>query len=108
MRNASLIHNLYDCASKCNFCADACLDEDNVQMMLKCIRLDRICAATCEATAKALSVKGAEQMARDLIQACSEICRQCAEECANHENEHCQECAKACRECAKACAGFAA
>ena len=53
MKNETLIKTLYDCASTCDWCADACLDEDNIKMMVECIRLDRICAATCKATALA-------------------------------------------------------
>ena len=106
MRNEELIRTLYDCAAHCNHCADACLDEEDVKMMKECIRLDRICAATCIAAAQALSVNSGEMA--PLIKACSEICRQCGEECARHEAEHCKKCAEACKKCAEACRSYAA
>ena len=49
MKNApadyrSLLDALARCVAACEYCADACLDEDNVQMMVPCIRLDRDCS----------------------------------------------------------------
>lgn len=105
MRNEQLIKTLYDCAAACNHCADACLDEDDVKKMVRCIRLDRICAETCVTTAKALSID-ADQDSRGLVKYCKEICEKCAEECAKHEHQHCKDCASACRKCAEACASF--
>lgn len=101
-----MIKTLYDCAAHCNHCADACLDEDDVKKMVDCIRLDRICAATCIATAKALSVKSNDY--GSLVKACQEICEKCAAECAKHEADHCKKCAEACRKCAEACSNYAA
>lgn len=108
MRNQELIRMIYDCAAACFHCADACLDEEDVKMMVPCIRLDRVCAATCIATAQALNVKTDEGNIRSLVQSCKETCRKCADECAKHEAQHCQDCAKACKECAEACERFAA
>ena len=47
MRNEKLISALGNCINHCNYCADACLDEDNVKMMVDCIRTDRVCAEVC-------------------------------------------------------------
>ncbi len=105
MKNEDLIKTLQDCISKCNNCADACLDETNVQMMLECIRLDRVCAAVCQATAIALSTNSSAEF-KGLVKACQEICGKCADECAKHEAEHCKGCAEACRKCAEACAAY--
>lgn len=105
MRNERMIQTLYDCAAACNHCADACLDEENLNKMVRCVRLDRICGDTCIATAKALSVN-ADQDVKGLVQYCKEICDKCAEECEKHEHQHCKDCAKACRECAEACSSF--
>lgn len=106
MRNENLIKTLYDCAAACNHCADACLDEDNVKMMVRCIRLDKICAETCIATAKALALDVPKEDVKALVQACEEACRKCGEECAKHETQHCKKCAEACKRCAEACASF--
>lgn len=103
MRNQELINKLYDCAAACNHCADACLDEDNVKMMVPCIRLDKVCAATCIATAQALAVNISDSDVKGLVEFCKEICRKCGDECSKHETDHCQECAKACKECVEAC-----
>ena len=106
MKNSELIQILNECAAKCNHCADACLDEQDIKMMVKCIRLDRICAATCEATAKILAANSAGEHAQGLVKFCREICEKCADECEKHEMKHCQDCADACRECAAACSAF--
>lgn len=107
MRNENLIKTLYDCAATCDWCADACLEEDNIKMMVECIRLDRICAATCKATALALTSNSQAGVA-ELIKACQAICEKCGDECAKHETDHCKKCAEACRRCAEACKQFSA
>ena len=47
----SVIQALEACAAECNHCATACLDEENVKMMKRCIMLDMDCAAICRETA---------------------------------------------------------
>lgn len=106
MRNEELIRTLYDCAAHCNHCADACLDEQDIKMMVKCIRLDRICGSTCTATAQALSVNSLD--VKGLVAFCAEICEKCGKECGNHQEEHCQKCAEACQRCAEACRKYVA
>ena len=107
MRNEQLIRTLYDCVAKCNYCADACLDEDNIKMMVECIRLDRICASVCESTALALSTNSKSDV-KSLVQACQDACKKCGDECAKHETQHCKDCAEACRKCEEACRNYAA
>ena len=106
MRNEKLISDLSDCAAKCNYCADACLDEQDVKMMVQCIRMDRICAETCAATAKVLALNVSKEDVKGLVDFCEEICRKCEEECAKHEAQHCKDCAEACKRCVEACASF--
>lgn len=106
MRNEQLIKTLYDCVAECNNCADACLDEQDIKMMVPCIRLDRICAAVCQSTAVALSTNSTNL--KSLVQACREACERCGEECGKHKTDHCQRCAEACKRCAEACSQFAA
>lgn len=106
MKNQGLISALYNCAAHCNHCADACLDEEDIKMMVKCIRLDKICATTCIATAEALSVSS--QDVSGLVRYCQEICQKCADECEKHQSDHCKKCAEACRKCAEACSQYAA
>lgn len=104
MRNENLIHALGKCINACNYCADACLDEENVKMMKDCIRTDRVCAEVCSALNQVLAT-GYEDV-EGLIQYCISVCKACGDECAKHEHEHCQACAKACKACEEECKSF--
>lgn len=101
MEGNQLLESLYACAAACNRCYNACLNEEDVDMMTRCIELDRECAEICLLTASALmrdSENGDKYM-----KLCAEFCRLCGEECAKHNNEHCRACADACNSCADAC-----
>ena len=106
MKNQKLLDALYNCITHCNHCADACLDTDNIKMMVDCIRTDRASAEVCSTTAKLLAMDSA--FAKAMVEKCHEICIQCAEECEGHENQHCKDCAEACRACAAACKEYLA
>lgn len=101
-----MIHALGKCINACNYCADACLDEENVKMMVKCIRTDRVCAEVCAALNQVLSTNYKD--VQGLVNYCIEVCEACARECEQHKHQHCQDCAQACRECAEACRQYAA
>lgn len=104
MENINLIKILSNCIASCNHCADACLDEDNIPMMVDCIRTDRACAEICRTTMYLLSSNYKD--IQDMIAYCYKTCMKCAEECERHSMAHCQQCAKACRECASACKAY--
>lgn len=104
MRNEQIIHSLGNCINHCNYCADACLDEEDLDHMVSCIRLNRICAEACAAASQILAIHHAD--AKKLIEYCIKTCDECAEECNKHDHDHCQQCATACRECAEACRKF--
>lgn len=104
MKNERLTRALERCNDACNTCADACLEEENVTMMVKCIRSDRVCAEVCRALKEVLAIKFKD--IQGLIDYCIQVCNTCAEECEKHEHQHCKECAKACRECADECTDF--
>lgn len=106
MKNQVILDVLSDCINHCNHCADACLGEDNVEMMVDCIRTDRACAAVCSALADVLPTQFSN--VQGLVNYCAEICEACAEECSKHEHYHCQACSKACQKCAAACRAYAA
>jgi hypothetical protein len=89
------------CAAECEHCASACLKEDNVKMMTRCIELDMDCSLLCVVTSKLLA-RGSEE-GFHIAQHCAEVCRKCAEECRKHDVEHCQQCADACEDCADEC-----
>lgn len=99
--NHELIEKIDICVAACNFCASACLKEDDVKMMAKCIALDMDCAEICR-TAGILLARNSDH-GKHMLQECTEVCEACAKECGNHQSGHCQACAKACTECAEAC-----
>ena len=102
--NPELLAALHKCADECNHCATACLEEEDVKMLAKCISLDMDCAQICSLTA-ALVARGSEH-GKHLLKECAEVCNACADECEKHAAmgmEHCKKCAEACRACAEAC-----
>lgn len=106
---AELITELMSCSQACTSCADACLAEDqHLDALVRCIRLNLDCADVCAATARVLTRQTAFEpgVARSLLEACAEACRVCAEECERHAEmgmEHCRICAESCRRCEQAC-----
>ena len=99
-----LIAVLNNCASECNHCLTSCLDEQDVKMFSRCIKLDIDCAEICSLTASLLSRDS--EHGHHLLKECAEVCDKCAEECEKHAKmgmEHCRKCAEACRACAEAC-----
>jgi hypothetical protein len=82
-------------------CSSACLHEQDVKMMARCIALDIDCAQLCRLAAGAMA-RGSEVSAL-ICNACAAICDMCAEECGKHQMQHCQDCANACRRCATEC-----
>lgn len=103
-QNQELLAALNKCVAECNHCTTACLDEQDVKMLAKCIKLDIDCAEICSLTA-GLIARGSEH-GKHLLKECAEVCNACAEECEKHAKmgmEHCRICAEACRACAAAC-----
>lgn len=101
MENVKLIEVLNRCIVNCTYCADACLDEKDIKMMVNCIRLTRACAEICNTTMKLVTSDYAN--AKDMIAYCYKTCIKCADECAKHNVQHCKDCAEACKNCADAC-----
>lgn len=106
MRNEKLIKALGNCINHCNYCADACLDEENVKMMKDCIRTDKVCAEVCSALNQVLATNYKD--VKGLVEYCKKVCQACADECGKHDAQHCKDCAKACKECVSACEAFLA
>lgn len=106
-KNQIVIDALNKCITECNHCATACLDEEKVQMLTKCIKLDIDCAQICSLTV-ALLARGSEH-GKHLMKECEEVCNACAAECEKHadHHEHCKKCAEACRSCAEECRSMA-
>ena len=104
---AECIEACFDCAQMCMACADACLGEPDVQMLIRCIRLNLDCDDVCDVTGRLLSRQTEPDWSvlRAQLEACAAACRACAAECERHAgyHEHCQLCARACRRCEEAC-----
>lgn len=98
----SYIDTCLECATQCDHCASECLKEQNVQMLTRCIQLERECAEFCFSTARIMTL-GSEHSG-DVCRVCAEYCKRCAEECEKHAHmEHCRICAEACHRCAEEC-----
>ncbi|MGK5518750.1 four-helix bundle copper-binding protein [Micromonospora sp. URMC 107] len=104
---AAVIDALNTCAQACTACADACLSEDMVAELTKCVRTNLDCADICTATARVLSRHTGydANISRSMLEACATACKSCGDECAGHAgmHEHCRVCADACRACERAC-----
>lgn len=104
---AAVIDTINDCAQACTACADACLSEDRVAELTKCVRVNLDCADVCVATSRVLSRHTGydANLTRSLLEACAMACKSCGDECARHaeEHEHCRVCAEVCRACERAC-----
>lgn len=97
-----LIDVLNECAVACNYCSVACLDEDNIAMLVSCIKTDMDCAVICTSTANLLARES--DHGAHMLKECVELCTRCAEECEKHSHhDHCEKCAEVCRKCAEAC-----
>lgn len=101
------IDTLYECTQACTACADACLAEDDLHDLLKCVRLNLDCADICETTGRVLSRQTGHDvnLIREILEACAQACRSCGDECARHERTHdqCRICAEVCRRCEREC-----
>jgi hypothetical protein len=96
-----LQQKLINCALACEECEAACLNEDNITLLARCIELDRDCADICLQAARLL--KRESEIGDDYLLVCEKMCRMCAEECRKHNHEHCRVCADECDACADAC-----
>jgi uncharacterized membrane protein len=103
----ALVQAAAECMFTCTTCADACLEEEQVAELRRCIRLNLDCADICAVTARLIARPGGQDQAllRAQLEACATACRACAAECGDHADhmEHCRVCAEACRACADAC-----
>ncbi|QQX87437.1 four-helix bundle copper-binding protein [Cupriavidus necator] len=97
-----------DCIAACNAaaaaalkCAAACLEEQDVRKMARCIALDMDCAGIAQLAASYM-LRNSE-FATLVCEDCAEVCKWCKEECEHHDSEHCQECARACAACMEQC-----
>lgn len=104
---ARCIAECFECSQACSACADACLSEDAVAELRKCIRLNLDCADICDVTGRVLTrqTEYDAPTSKAQLEACREACSTCGEECDRHagHHQHCRVCAEACRRCEQAC-----
>jgi hypothetical protein len=104
---ARCIDECFTCAQTCTACADACLSEEMVAELTKCVRTNLDCADICDTTGRVLSRHTGydANLTRAVLDACATACKTCGDECDRHANmhEHCRICAEACRRCEQAC-----
>lgn len=105
---ADCIAACFECAQTCTACADACLSEDMVAELTKCIRTNADSADICATTGNVLSRHTGydANLTRSIVETCRMACKSCANECEQHAemHKHCSVCAEACRRCEQACA----
>lgn len=90
------------CAVTCEHCAAACLQENNVSELARCIALDHNCADVCYMASKLMA--GGSEFAERFCALCADVCEACGNECEKHSSmDHCKQCADACFQCAKVC-----
>ena len=104
---SACIEACFDCSQTCTACADACLSEEMVAELTKCIRTNLDCADICDTTGRVLSRHTGydANLTRAVLQACVQACKSCGDECASHAgmHEHCRVCSVECRRCVPAC-----
>ncbi|MBO0871517.1 MAG: four-helix bundle copper-binding protein [Micromonosporaceae bacterium] len=97
---AGAIDALLACAATCTACADACLSEQMVGELTKCVRTNLDCADICDTTARVLSRHTGydANISRAQLAAAAMVSGSCADECLRHQRmEHCRICAEVCR-----------
>lgn len=104
IESLKLLEKICECQTTCKYCFNACLEEKDVHMMTRCIKLNVECAEVCGLTISSLAYES--EFSAEVLKLCIHACEKCAEECGKHQYIHCIECAKACRECAEACQAY--
>ena len=99
-----LINELTECQAVCNYCFNACLEESDVQMMVRCIKLDKDCSEIC---GPAISLAASEsEFTNDILELLHHGLRSMCPGVRKTFYDHCKECAQACRKCAAACKSY--
>ncbi|WP_253905842.1 four-helix bundle copper-binding protein [Arthrobacter sp. H5] len=101
------IEAAFSCAQASDACADACMAEETIVELRKCIRLSLDCADLCMTTGRFLSrlneVDG--NLLKTILMACRDFCTTTAIEYEKHADmyAYCRIAAEACRRCEQAC-----
>lgn len=104
---ADAMQTCSDCELVCSMCVDACLSEEEVASLRRCIASNLDCADICGATARVLARANDtdRELLRAQLQACVHACVVCGSECEAHagHHPHCKVCASVCRLCEDLC-----
>jgi hypothetical protein len=101
--NEELVLRLQECVTACEYCAGACIKENETMSLARCILRDLDCADACRFMLS-LMARGSES-ANEFLEICAKYCDQCASECRSHPMDHCKACASACELSAALCRG---
>ena len=108
----------FDCAEACRACADASLDEEELDVLRNCIQMTLDCADVCFATGdlairrvlrtRDVMMRGTgfdERIMELMFETCAEVCHKCGAECMCYaeDHKHFRRCAEACRCCEQTC-----
>ncbi len=86
----------------CKNCANEDLQEEDVEMLVRCVRLNHDGAAVSILAMQAMASNS--EFVKQICSLCAEICNVCADECEKYTHmEHCKICAEVCRKCAVEC-----
>ena len=91
-----------EAAQVCEWCADECLGNDEME---ECARLCRDVADVASLHARFMARDS--DYSGDLAAVCADACEACADECDQHDHDHCRTCARVLRECAETCRAMA-
>jgi len=104
---AHCIEVCLQCAASCTACADECLDEPDLSMMRRALRLNLDCADVVGLVARLLSRRGEPELAtlRATLEAATSIANACSVETQKHAAtyEYCRLTAEICADCAREC-----
>jgi hypothetical protein len=98
----SCIDTCLECANQCDYCILECLKEENIKVLVQCIRLNRECAQMCLNTARTMTL-GSEHY-WDVCKVCADYCDRCVIECEKRTYmDCCRLCVEICKRCADEC-----
>lgn len=83
--NKESLQTLAECATECEACFDASLENDRTDALARVIKLCRDCAKICYTTSS--FVASNSNHAKHLAKECAEICKECAESCGIHTDD---------------------
>lgn len=100
------VEGCFEAEVACVVCADACLAEESVGKLARCIRTTIDCADVAGATARMLARRLTDaRLLRAQVEACARALSACAAACHEHAEWHdqCRLCADTCRRAAELC-----